>query len=267
MSQSDTNLETGSDGSNPRGDVPETTLQELAERVDGLSSELEAERERRRELEQKLEDANSDINFLRTTLFDLEEIVFGDVGSTAAASIVEEDGHIFQRLERVEDGSVDQTSGQSEDEIEDLRHDLADARNKYSQQAAMLQKRFTALEDELDINTMDLVTDDDHISRLIANGPEDIYERVYAKHSRAREMLLHANDWGEQISDELGDRVVFKSGTVKPFFKTAFGKPFQSTEIKRVFEVVESLGEKSSRRVSLDKDQEGEHRLSVWGVE
>lgn len=234
------------------------TVHDLVDRVEQLEEDKEELKSENEQLREKLDEVKHIQELATDTLWELEDFILGE--RELYEEELDDDHDILSRIAEVKQQAAETS------EVEDVRDDVADARERYSKQAAMLQKRFTALENEIEIDTMDLVTEDDHISRFIANGPEDVFPRVYKKHRRARKMLMNASDWGDPVDDQLGKRVVFKASTVKPFLKTEYDRSFNSTEVKRIFEVVDELGEMSSREVDFEKNAEGEHRLAVWGV-
>ena len=87
MSQPDTSLEAGSDGSNPGGDVSETTLQELVSlrdelharldtqstKLQTLRDELNEERQQREQLEQQLAQRDERIQTLEQRLAEVDQ--------------------------------------------------------------------------------------------------------------------------------------------------------------------------------------------------
>lgn len=232
--------------------------QEILGRLAQLEQKVEEKDQRIDELERQL-DTQQQQPTVEMEPGNLESLTIGNVPVGLALTSKLGESDLEHAIGDIVESTID-------DQVNDIREEFRTSKAQYSRQAAMLQKRFTALEEELEVDTMELVTDDDHISRFITNGPEDVFPRVYEKQKRARKMLMNAKDWGTVVNDQLGDRVVFKASTVKPFLKTEYDREFNSTEVKRIFGVVEELGEMSTREVSLDKNDENEHRLAVWGV-
>lgn len=77
--------------------------QEVKEEVrEEFQTELEAERTKRKELEDALNDTKS-------WVFDLEDVVYGDLDSPLAVGRAEEDGGILLRVEDLEEGTVDES--------------------------------------------------------------------------------------------------------------------------------------------------------------
>ncbi|MFC6951951.1 hypothetical protein [Halorubellus litoreus] len=96
----------------------EERIADLEEQVADLEGELQEERGRRRDAERALAEVDRDmgekLDFTKNLIWDLEDVVYGDIGATKADTLVREDGHVFQRLydveERVEEvarGEVD----------------------------------------------------------------------------------------------------------------------------------------------------------------
>ena len=253
----------GSDGSpQPLHD----RVHELVDRLDDLEDTVEAQNTRIENLErenealrERVDDLESSHDVVAKSLWELEELVVGE--RNIGSDHVQSEYDILSRIGDIREEMVDT------EDIDEVEDEVSEARHRYSQQAAMLQKRLTALDDEVGVDSMELVTEDDQISRLVQNGPEDVFPRVHKKHRRARMVLVNASDWGRTISDELGRRVVFKTSTVKPLLEAKEGRSFASSEIDRIFAAVEELGEQTTRKVKKDKSNEGEHRLSVWGLD
>lgn len=230
----------------------EAAVESQSERIDGLEAKNQALRERIDELETTQE-------VVSDSLWNLEDFIIGD--RDLSSDHIQPDYDLLTRLADLRRSTADT------DDVDSLEGEIDNAIDRYSQQAAMLQKRLAAIEDETGIDSMALVTDDDHISRLIEHGPEDVFPRVHKKHRRARMMLANASTWGDTASDKLGRRVIFKTSTVKPLLEAKENRSFASSEIDRVFQAVAELGKMTTRRVKKDKSEDGEHRLSVWGLD
>jgi chromosome segregation ATPase len=245
-------LEDTVESQNTRIEQLERENEDLGQRVDELERENEALRDR-------VDDLESSHDVVAQSLWELEDFVVGE--RNVGSEHIQPEYDILSRIGDIREEMVDV------EDIDEVEEEVSEARHRYSQQAAMLQKRLTALDDEVGVDSMELVTEDDQISRLVQNGPEDVFPRVHKKHRRARMVLVNASDWGRTISDELGRRVVFKTSTVKPLLEAKEGRSFASSEIDRIFAAVEELGEQTTRKVKKDKSNEGEHRLSVWGLD
>lgn len=84
----------------------EKSITGLEEKVAELQEELQEERQRRRSAERALaeveRDTNEGIDLTRDLVWSLEDVVYGDVGTTKADFLVREEGHVFDRLADVE---------------------------------------------------------------------------------------------------------------------------------------------------------------------
>lgn len=229
-------------------------VHDLADRVDQLERENQELRDRIDEKERSLE-------LVQETVWDLEDVVTDDRSIGQIASQIDNHDYqekpVYSQLQEV-DSTLDDLDG--------IRADLDDAQDQYNRRAAMLQKRFTAIEEEIGLDTLDKVTEDDKISRLIKNGAEDVIPNVHKVHRRARKVLVNADDWGERIDDQRGPAVSFNSPQLKPYLKTEYDKPFSTTEVKRIFDQIERLAQDSNRPVQRGTDPEGRHSLKVWGI-
>ncbi|WP_327054026.1 hypothetical protein [Halomicrococcus gelatinilyticus] len=150
------------------------------------------------------------------------------------------------------------------EDIEALRSDLVDEQKTRSRADALVEKRVTHLADELDVAVDDAVAAEDKLVRLLRRGPDDVVDRVYPVHERARELLVHATVWGSLVADENGRRLVFVAPEVKPYLAARFDRTFSTSEVERVFTKLVDLGADSPRRVRKDKSRDGYHRLLVW---
>lgn len=159
---------------------------------------------------------------------------------------------------------VQKAKSDLQDEISALREDLVDEQKTRSRSDALIEKRVTHLADELDTDVDDIAIAEDKLVRLLRRGPDDIADRVYPVHERARELLIHATDWGSVVNDENGRRLVFLAPDVKPYLEARFDRTFSTSEVERVFGKLAEIAEDSPRRVRKDKSRQGYHRLLVW---
>ncbi|MFC7079289.1 hypothetical protein [Halorussus caseinilyticus] len=150
------------------------------------------------------------------------------------------------------------------DDIEDLHDTVVDEQQMRSRADAQLKHRVNEVAEAADVEVTDAdLIEKDRLVRLVRNGPEDVTDRIYPVHERARALLQHANDWGRVVSDANGYRVVYTAPEVRPFLNAYFDRTFKSSEIKRVFEKIRGLAETSPRTVRKDKTRKGEHLLVV----
>jgi len=118
-------------------DTLETEIQGLEREVDTLERELEDERHRRQHTERALahvdRELNADLEFLRTDVWDLEDVVYGELDGAAADVHVQNDGDVFTRLEHLET------------RVEEVAHGEVDAAELAAQQAGPSVEDLTPL--------------------------------------------------------------------------------------------------------------------------
>ncbi|MFC7079207.1 hypothetical protein [Halorussus caseinilyticus] len=150
------------------------------------------------------------------------------------------------------------------DDVAELHDTVVSEQQTRSRADARLKHRVNEVADTagVEISDEDLIGKD-KLVRLVRNGPEDVTDRIYPVHERARALLEHADDWGRVVSDANGYRVVYTAPDARPFLNAYFGRTFKSSEIKRVFEKIRGLAETSPRTVRKDKTRKGEHVLTV----
>ncbi|WP_323677547.1 hypothetical protein [Halorubellus sp. PRR65] len=124
---------------NLEGDVDELEREndDLEREVDRLSSQYEREQQKRRGLERTIAHIERDItdrlDFLTTDVWDLEDIVYGDLDGAAADVHVQNDGDVFTRLEHLET------------RVEEVAHGEVDAAELAAQQAGPSVEDLTPL--------------------------------------------------------------------------------------------------------------------------
>jgi len=142
----------------------EDRIQDLEERVEDLETELEEERRKRRcaertlaTVDRRLEDQ---LDFLRTDVWDLEDIVFGDLDGAAADAHVRNDGDVFTRLNKLET------------RVEEVAHGEVDAAELAAQQTGPSVEDLTPLHQlyttatNLDAHQHDLTSNQEIAARL-----------------------------------------------------------------------------------------------------
>ncbi|NEU58619.1 hypothetical protein [Halorussus sp. MSC15.2] len=165
----------------------------------------------------------------------------------------------IQRTQIVQNAKTD-----LREEVSELRDSLVAEQKTRSRSDALIEKRVTHLEDELDAEVDDVTVSGDKLIRLVRCGPDNVVDRVYPVHERARALLIYATDWGSLVSDGNGRRLVFLAPDVRPYLEARFDRTFSTSEVERVFSKVADFAEDSPRRVRKDKCREGYHRLLVW---
>ncbi|QIO25523.1 hypothetical protein [Haloarcula sp. JP-L23] len=213
-------------------------FQEQQARIEHLENELQEEREKRESLE-------DDVEFLRELVFDLDDLVMGDEYSAVYA---EDNPPILWQLEDLNDGET----------LADLREDLISEQKTRSRQDSQLLRKINTVADaaEADVDDVD-VAGGDKIQRLIRNGPEDVADRVYEVHERAREVLLHAGDWGHKAQDKFGKRITLKSPEVREKLELRRDESLQSKQVRDVFEKIVELAADSPRKAKTTKTDDG----------
>ncbi|MFC6954761.1 hypothetical protein [Halorubellus litoreus] len=118
-------------------DALERDVETLETEVDALERELDDERGRRQHAERALAAVDRHltdaIDFLRTDVWDLEDVVYGDLDGAAADVHVQNDGDVFTRLEQLET------------RVEEVAHGEVDAAELAAQQGGPCVEDLTPL--------------------------------------------------------------------------------------------------------------------------
>ncbi|GGK84582.1 hypothetical protein [Haloarcula sebkhae] len=220
-------------------------LKEQQAHIEHLDGQLEEERQRREELEDTLE-------IVQQPVFDLDDVV---VGSEYTASLyAEENPPLLAQLANLSDGET----------IADLREDLINEQKTRSRQDSQINRKINELADASGVDLDDAdVAGQDKIQRMIANGPEDVTDRVYAVHERAREVLLHAGEWGTAVEDSFGRRITLKGPEVREKLELVRNEDLQSKQVGDVFDKIVELAADSPRKVKTDKNGDGVRVLRI----
>lgn len=150
---------------------------------------------------------------------------------------------------RVKGELVDQV----DDEIEQLHQKIVSEQKVRSQHDSKIERKVSILAEETETDLTDTdVAGEDKIKRLLTNGPEDVVDRVYQVHHRARDLLEHAGEIGNVQNDKFGRRIMFTSPVVKERLGMVRNEELSTTEVKRVFEKVEELAADSPRKATKD---------------
>jgi len=141
--------------------------------------------------------------------------------------------------------------------------------NPQHHETTRLRRIVESIADSVDINTDDTLggANEDRITRLLKYGPSDITDRVYAVHNRCRDLLSHLGKWGTSAHDSYGRRITITAATVKEKLGLKRDEQLTSTEVRRVFEKIESLAADSPRKVVADTGGRGRNRLVVYLTE
>ncbi|SEP28768.1 hypothetical protein SAMN04487948_13416 [Halogranum amylolyticum] len=216
------------------------TVERNNQRLRDTVETLEDENDRLRD---QLDDATETIETLERTvtirhdrqLAHLEEIIIGEDGIL----VDDQEAHLAER-------------GPILDYLQDVVHteDLHAEQQTRSKHDAKLERKLAMIADETDVELTDTaIAGEDKLQRLLTYGPEDIADRVYNVHHRARDVLAHATSWGQRTRDKFGERVVMSARTVKEKLGLKRDETLSSTEVRRVFEKLEQLAADSPRRV------------------
>ncbi|WP_101296095.1 hypothetical protein [Halegenticoccus soli] len=118
---------------------------------------------------------------------------------------------------------------------------------------AQLTRKLHALVDEVDAEFTDgAVAGQEKITQLPRNGPEDLANRVYQVHYRARDLLAYAGEIGMPITDNVGWQITFNSPAVACEVRLGRDENLTTSQVKRVFEKIHELVQDSPRRCELD---------------
>lgn len=220
-------------------------LQEQQAHIEHLEEQLDEEREKREELEDTLD-------LVKETVFDLDDVV---VGSEYTASLyAEENPTVLAQLEELTDGET----------IADLREDLINEQKTRSRQDSQIERKINEVADASGVDLDDAaVAGQDKIQRMIANGPEDVTDRVYSVHERAREVLLHAGEWGTAVEDSFGRRIALKGPEVREKLELARNEDLQSKQVGDVFDKIVELASDSPRKVKTGKNDDNVRVLRI----
>lgn len=220
-------------------------LKEQQTHIEHLEGQLEEERQRREELEDTLE-------IVQQTAFDLDDVV---VGSEYTASLyAEQSPPVLAQLAELNEGET----------IAGLREDLITEQKTRSQQDSQINRRINELADATGVDFDDAdVAGQDKIQRMIANGPEDVTDRVYAVHERAHDVLLHAGEWGTAVEDSFDRRITLTGPDVREKLELVRDEDLQSKQVGDVFDKIVELEADSPRKVRIDKNGDGVRVLRI----
>lgn len=231
------------------------SVQEMYQMLQSLQDTVHQQQERIQELEAELEDRP-----------DVE--VRGDVSKPEHIWI---DNHpIGKKVKKAKKQSKEalEKAEQQEDVFEDaaeIRQDLINEQKARSRADGAIERQVQTLADEVDVDLKDTdVAGEDKINRLLKHGPEDITDRVYTVHERARDVLEHAGAWGKQAQDNFGPRITLRSTDVREGLELKRGEDLQPKQIRDVFKKIVELAEDSPRKVRMGKSQDGVNQLVIY---
>ncbi|WP_277556204.1 hypothetical protein [Halobaculum limi] len=199
---------------------------------------------------------HSDVNALRRVLIDSTGETPSDELSgltPAQAAFIEAHGSVLEYLTTDQSNT---TSQGTDGAVERVTHETAKLRRKLH--SVVEQAGLSTSE------TTDAAAEQDKLNRLLKYGPSDVVDRVHKVHERAKTLLEHAGKWGRTTADKLGTRITLTGSGVKERLGLARSEQLSSTEIRRVFEKLESLASDSPRKVVADTGGRGQNRLVIY---
>lgn len=224
-----------------------TRVTELEAENEHLQEQLKREREKRKQLEE-------DIEFLKETVFNLEDVVVGTGYEYQTSTYAEDNPAVLSQLAELSDG----------ESIADLRQDLVNEQKTRSREDSQLRRKVNEVADAAGVDVEDAdVTGQDKIQRMIVNGPDDVADRVYKVHERARDVLLHAGDWGHNAQDAYGKRITLKGPKVREMLEAERNESLQSKQVGDVFSKIVELAADSPRKAKTTTNDDGIRVLRI----
>jgi len=147
---------------------------------------------------------------------------------------------------------------------EEFTKEIRSEQQTRTSQDSMIERKVSMIAEETGVDLTDTdVAGEDKIKRLLQYGPEDVADRVYEVHHRARETLAHAGDWGTTSDDKFGKRIQLKAPEVKERLELTRGETLQSKQVRDVFEKIAQLAADSPRKVKADTGGDGVNTLTI----
>lgn len=241
---------------------------ELAERLSQLEAEKDAKIERLEsrveELEGKVSEQPSvefedptDFKTLKVGGLPIGRIIASKVAKSELEAAGEGGKNLLEWYEELEDIGLEN--------ILEIDQRITNEQKTRSQQDGKIRREINKLAEEVGVDLQDVeVSGEDKIQRLIAHGPDDIVDRVYPVHERAREVLLHAGEWGRTVEDQFGKRITFTAPTVRQELQRELKiQNLQSKQVRDVFEKVVELSEDSPRKARVGKTDDGNTKMMI----
>lgn len=224
-------------------------IQELRGKVDQLESELE----RRPNVE--LEDP-TDIKTLTIGGLPVGVILAGKMSRSELEAEDENGKSILDWFDEMQAADIEN--------LLEVDQRLTNEQKTRSRQDGLIRREINKLADDLDIDLKEVdVSGEDKIQRLIAHGPDDIADRVYPVHERAREVLLHGGEWGRTVDDDFGKRITFTAPTIRQELERERNENLQSKQVRDVFEKIVELADDSPRKARVGKTDDGNTKLRI----
>lgn len=231
------------------------SVQEMYQMIQSLQDTVAQQQERIDELEQELEERP-------------EVECRGDTGKPEEVWIANHPiGLMAEKARDKSKQALEKVESREEavEGAEELRQDLINEQKVRSRSDATIERKVQALAKEVDVDLQDAdVAGEDKIVRLLKHGPEDITDRVYTVHERARDVLEHAGDWGQKAQDSFGARITLRSTDVRENLELKRNEDLQPKQIRDVFEKIADLAQDSPRKVRVGKSQDGVNQLVIY---
>lgn len=235
------------------------SVQEMYQMLQSLQDTVTQQQERIQELEEELEERPAVEK--RGDTGKPEDIWIGNhpIGLMAEKSR-DRSAEALELAERQENALED---------AEELRQDIINEQKARSRADGAIERKVGLLADEVDVDIADSeVAGEDKIVRLLKYGPEDVTDRVYTVHERARDVLEHAGLWGKKTGDStFGSRITLRSTDVREGLEVKRNEDLQPKQIRDVFQKIVELAEDSPRKVRMGKSDDGVNKLVVYLTE
>lgn len=233
------------------GVADEPLEDDLATQVRRLTEESAEVRQRMTELEATVEARDQRIQELEQENEDLRELLVEEQKTRS-----QKDAALSTQLKEIEEAVDECIDGDN----------LAEERDARARGDAKLRRRLTAIADEagVDVTDSDLLGDD-KIRRVIVHGVADIESNPSAVHERARDLIENLPTWGRVTNDALGRRATISAAEARRQLESYRDESLQSSQVRRVFAVVDEWAADSPRDVSVDKRENTRYLAVVLG--
>ncbi|SFR42287.1 hypothetical protein SAMN04487947_1247 [Halogeometricum rufum] len=182
----------------------------------------------------------------------LYQFLFGEQPSPTVVESVEERADSTDPL-------VDRV--QSE-QIDAIREKQITNHQSVKRDVARIRRQMNHVAEETGVDLLDSVPGDDKIAKVVKDGVATVVDDVSATKERAELLLHNLADWGQLKNDANGARVLLHAGEVRRRLETARNESLQTTQVKRVFNQVDTWAADSTR-YSQVKKKDGVYRLSL----
>jgi hypothetical protein len=247
----------------------ETADESIEERLDRLEEALDEERQKRIEAEQERDALRERVAELESQPdFEWNSRDLEDFSVTSKKGVTVPLGQIVKSKvsEVAVEEMVDEDIKPDIDEtLEEVQERLQQEQKTRTHHDSLIERKVACIADECEIDLSDTaIAGEDKIKRLLKHGPDDITDRVYPVHHRARDTLSHAADWGTSTQDSFGERITLKGPKVRRQLELKRDESLQSKQVRDVFEKIEELGQDSPRTVTAKTGGDGVNKLTIY---